>query len=153
MAYRKDQGRMARMAAFWSLGILALWGARALNIQLSVWSKTLATPLGADAAGKNGITIPILAIKLTPAFMIAAIVGAASIYLLWRWLETPKNADLLIDTESELRKVTWPTFKDVVSSSLVVIFCVLFLMVFLAGSDMLIARITKVLWFGWSSGV
>jgi preprotein translocase SecE subunit len=71
--------------------------------------------------------------------------------LIWRWLDKPKNADLLIDTESEMRKVTWPTFKDVVSSSLVVIFCVLFLLVFLAGADILIARVTKVLWFGWGT--
>jgi preprotein translocase SecE subunit len=151
MAYRKDQGRMARMAAFWSLAILALWGARSLNIQLSVMSEVLGTPLGADAEGKNGIFIPVLSIRLTPAFLISSIVAAASVFLIWRWLDKPKNADLLIDTESEMRKVTWPTFKDVVSSSLVVIFCVLFLLVFLAGADILIARVTKVLWFGWGT--
>jgi len=150
MAYRKDQGRLARMAAFWSLAILALWGARALKIQLGVLSAALATPLGADANGQNGLYLPVLAVKVTPAFLIATAVGGASIFLLWRWLEKPKNADLLIDTESEMRKVTWPTFKDVISSSLVVIFCVIFLMAFLAGSDFLIARATKLLWFGWA---
>ena len=138
------------MAAFWSLTILALWGARALNIQLGVLSKALGTRFGEDAKGQNGMNIPILNIPLTPAFLIASFVGVASVFLLYRWLEKPKTADLLIDTESELRKVTWPTFKDVVSSSLVVIFCVLFLMVFLAGSDLVIARVTKVLWFGWA---
>jgi preprotein translocase SecE subunit len=148
MAYRKDQGRMARMAAFWSLTLLALWGARAFNIQLGVWSKTLGTRFGADANGQGGTFIPVLGVGVTPAFLIATTLGAVSVFLLYRWLEKPKNADLLIDTESELRKVTWPTFKDVVNSSLVVIFCVLFLMVFLAGSDALIARVTKLLWFG-----
>jgi preprotein translocase SecE subunit len=150
MAYRKDQGRMARMAAFWSLAILALWGARSLNVELGVLSKPLGTRIGADAAGQGGMIIPVLAVNCTPAFLISATVAVISVYLLWRWLEKPVNADLLIDTESELRKVTWPTFKDVVSSSLVVIFCVLFLMVFLAGSDVLIARVTRLLWFGWA---
>ncbi len=150
MAYRKDQGRMARMAAFWSLTLLALWGARSLNIQVGVLSKWSGTRFGADPDGSNGLMIPVLGVDVTPAFLLSTVVGATSVFLLYRWLEKPKNADLLIDTESELRKVTWPTFKDVVSSSLVVIFCVLFLMAFLAGSDLLIARVTKVLWFGWS---
>jgi preprotein translocase SecE subunit len=70
------------------------------------------------------------------------------VFFLYRWLEKPVNADLLIDTESELRKVTWPTFKDVVNSSLVVIICVVFLMAFLAGTDWMIARVTRLLWFG-----
>ena len=136
------------MAAFWSLAILALWGARALNIQLGVSFKALSGRIGANEAGQGGAMIPVLAVGVTPAFLISAVVGVISVFLLYRWLEKPKNADLLIDTESEMRKVTWPTFKDVVNSSLVVIFCVLFLMVYLAGSDMLIGRVTKLLWFG-----
>ena len=150
MAYRKDQGRMARMAAFWSLAVLALWGAHALNVQLGVWFKAMATAIGVDEAGRNGWFLPVLGVSVTPAFLTACAVGAVSVFVLYRWLEKPKNADLLIDTESELRKVTWPTFKDVVSSALVVIFCVLFLMVFLAGSDYLIANATRLLWFGWA---
>lgn len=146
MVYRKDQGRMARMAAFWSLALLALWGARALDIQLGVWSKTLDTRFGVDANGQGGLFLPVLGVGVTPAFLIAVVVGAASVYLLYRWLEKPVNADLLIETESELRKVTWPTFQDVVNSSLVVIFCVIFLMVYLAGSDWMIARVTRLLW-------
>ncbi len=130
------------MAAFWSLAILALWGARALNIQLGVWFRSMSERVSPDAY------IPVLGIGVTPAFLVSALVGGLSVFLLYRWLEKPKTADLLIDTEGELRKVTWPTFKDVVNSSLVVIFCVVFLMAFLAGSDALIARVTKILWFG-----
>ncbi len=136
------------MAAFWSLAILALWGARALNIQLGVSFKSLGQRLGANEAGQGGAMIPVLGVSVTPAFLISATVGVVCVFMLYRWLEKPKNADLLIDTESELRKVTWPTFKDVVNSSLVVIFCVLFLMVYLAGSDVLIGRVTRLLWFG-----
>ena len=136
------------MAAFWSLAILALWGARALNVQLGVSFKSLGQRLGANEAGQGGAIIPVQGISVTPAFLVSAVVGAVAVFVLYRWLEKPKNADLLIDTESELRKVTWPTFKDVVNSSLVVIFCVLFLMVYLAGSDILIGRVTRLLWFG-----
>lgn len=137
------------MAAFWTLAILALWGSRSLNNQLAVWGpETLGRSFGSDAQGKGGMSLPVLAVDVTPAFLIATVVAVLGLYLLYRWLEKPKNADLLIDTESELRKVTWPTFKDVINSSLVVIFTVLFLMAFLAGSDILIARVTRLLWFG-----
>ncbi len=139
---------MARMAAFWALAILTVWGAKAFNVQLGVWSKAMAKGMGSDENGRGGALIPVLGISVTPAFLIAGVLGAAGLFFLYRWIEKPKNADLLIDTESEMRKVTWPTFKDVVNSSLVVIFCVLFLMAYLAGSDMLIARVTRLLWFG-----
>lgn len=139
---------MARMAAFWSLAVLALWGARALDTQLGVWFPSMERAFGSDGAGDPGFHLPVVDVFVSPAFLVASVVGAASVYLIYRWLERPKNADLLIDTESELRKVVWPTFKDVVNSSLVVILCVLFLMAFLAGTDIVIGRVTKLLWFG-----
>jgi preprotein translocase SecE subunit len=61
--------------------------------------------------------------------------------LLYRYLQRPKVADLLIETEGELRKVTWPKLEDVTNSSLVVVFCVLFLMGFLAAADYLLGRL------------
>ena len=53
----------------------------------------------------------------------------------------------MIDTELELRKVTWPTMQEVINSSIVVIVCVVVLMVFLAGSDLVLGRIAKALLF------
>ena len=47
---------------------------------------------------------------------------------------------MLIETESELRKVTWPTMPEAVRSSVVVIACVLFLMAFLASADWVLGR-------------
>jgi len=70
-------------------------------------------------------------------------------FLLWtlrRWEQKPKIADLLIETESEMRKVTWPSMPEAVNSSIVVIVCVAFLMAFLAGADWFLGRIaTQVL--------
>jgi preprotein translocase SecE subunit len=50
-------------------------------------------------------------------------------------LETPKRADLLIETEHELRKVSWPTLDEAVDGSIVVVVVVLFLMGFMAVAD------------------
>ncbi|HED65246.1 MAG TPA: preprotein translocase subunit SecE [Planctomycetes bacterium] len=92
-----------------------------------------------------GIRIPVISVDLSPAFLISSIVCVVGVYLIHRWQEKPKVADLLINTEAELRKVTWPTMEEVINSSLVVIVFVLFLGVFLAFADFLLARVVRVL--------
>ena len=62
-------------------------------------------------------------------------------FFLNRTLEKPKNADLLIETESELRKVTWPTIDETIDGSIVVMAVVLFLMAFMAGADFVLGEI------------
>jgi preprotein translocase SecE subunit len=144
MAYKKDQGRMARMAAFWSLAVLLFYGCTSLNGELTGrWGDSLGRPI---AAGFS--QIPVLGVDLTPAFFIAAVLFAGGMFALYRWLERPKSADLLIETEQELRKVTWPSGKEVINSSIVVIVCVMFLMGYLAAADWFLARVTRVLLFG-----
>lgn len=133
MAYKKDQGRLARMAAYWSLALLILYGCRSFYLILPTlgnWSQGLAKPLIAAQP-----KIPILGWNLNGALLISGLVLGLAWYLLYRWQQTPKVADLLIDTEVELTKVTWPTMSDAVNSSLVVVGVVLFLMAFLAGMD------------------
>ena len=134
MAYKKDQGRMARMAAFWSLAILTFYGCTSLHTYLPRLWEGLGEQLWA------GANIPVLGLDLTGALLIAAVILVAGILLLYRWSEKPKTADLLIETEAELRKVTWPTVDEAVKSSMVVIFCVVFLMGFLAACDFVLGR-------------
>lgn len=134
MAYKKDQGRMARMAAFWSLAILIFYGCTSLHTYLPRLWGGLGRPIW------SGARIPVLGLDLTPSLLIAALLLAGGLTLLYRWLEKPKNADLLIETEAELRKVTWPTVDDAVKSSMVVIVCVVFLMGFLAACDFVLGR-------------
>jgi preprotein translocase SecE subunit len=135
MAYKKDQGRLTRMAAFWSLAILIFYGCWSLREEISARFTALGQPI-------LGIRIPILGVDITPALLIATAVFAGSIVALHRWQQTPKVADLLIETETEMRKVTWPTFSEAVNSSVVVIVCVAFLMAFLAGADYVLGQWT-----------
>lgn len=133
MAYKKDQGRLARMAAYWSLALLILYGCRSFYMILPTWSESLGKPLSASMP-----KLPILGWSLNPALLITGVMLGAAWYVLYRWQQTPKVADLLIDTETELTKVTWPTMTDAVNSSLVFVAVVLFLMAFLAGTDALL---------------
>jgi preprotein translocase SecE subunit len=71
------------------------------------------------------------------------VVFTGAMILLYRWTESPKIADSLIDTENELRKVTWPTLDEAIQSSVVVIVTVVVLMMILAGADFIL---------GWWAG-
>lgn len=144
MAYRKDQGRFARMAAFWTLAILLLYGSFKLKTELTAgFPETIGKPFGADERGLGGMRIPIIGMNVSPALLIGVATACLSLWLLHRWLEKPKRADLLIDTEHELRKVTWPSLNEAVDGSIVVVVVVLFLMGFMAAADYLLGMIFK----------
>jgi preprotein translocase SecE subunit len=143
MAYKQDQGRLARLVTFWTLGVLVFYGCYSFHNEVLL--KYFKTSLGAPLipAMKK---IPILGIEFNGAFLISLAVLCGLLWLLHRWEQKPKVADLLIETESEMRKVTWPSFPEAMNSSIVVIVCVAFLMAFLAGADWFLGRIaTQVL--------
>jgi len=137
-AYKKDQGRMVRMAVFWTVAVLLFYGCSSLRQTLSAYFDGLKAPLF-EALPK----LPVLGVMLTGALVISLVAFAVALYFAHRWLEKPKYADLLIETESELRKVTWPTGQEVFNSSLVVVVCVVLLMAFLAGADWFLARLVN----------
>ena len=140
-AYKPDQGRMTRMASFWSLALLLLFGCYFLHTVLLSYVGALKEPLG-------GISIPIVSIPLTGSFLICSLLFVGGIAALFGWMQRPKVADFLIDVEAELRKVTWPTGQEVVNASIVVVITVVVLMAFLAGSDFLIGQVVNRLIFG-----
>ena len=145
MAYKPDQGRLTRLAAFWSLAILIFYGCTSLYDTLVGAFEWAARPFFSGFP-----RIPVLDLTLNPALLITCAVLAASCYALFRWLNTPKIGDLLIETESEMRKVTWPSLQEAINSSVVVIVCVVFLMAFLAGADWLLGQWTSYLLTGGS---
>jgi len=139
-SYREDQGRHVRMAAFWSVIFFLGFGCRFLNDTLNQW-EVMRTPLG-------GITIPVVAVRLTPAFLISAVLFIVGLVIVQRWQQRPKVADLLIDTEAELKKVTWPKGAEVWNASMVVIVSVVLLGCFLALADLFLFRLMRYLILG-----
>ena len=138
MAYKKDQGRMARMTAYWSGTIFLFYGCVSLFREMSR-SVQLSQAVG-------GIEIPVLGMDLSPSLLIAAVVFMGGAYLFFRWVERPKQADLLIETEAEMKKVTWPSLSETMSGSITVILTVLVLMAILALFDMALGNVaTKIL--------
>ena len=138
--YKEDQGRHVRMAAFWSVVFFLGFGCRFLHDLMIQWPD-LRAPLG-------GIRIPVVGVNLSPAFLVSALVFCAGMFLIHRWQQRPKVAELLIDTETELKKVSWPNGQDVWNASVVVIVSVIILGCLLAVADIFLFRLMRALILG-----
>lgn len=130
LTYKPDQGRMTRNVAF-AFGVcLAYYGCSTLHDFLS-W----------DWARRDlHYTIPVLEVLVTPGLLISIAVFVLSLFALRRLLNHPKLGDLLIDTEGELKRVTWPSWSETWNGSLVVVATVLAMLVILAGADFVLTR-------------
>jgi preprotein translocase subunit SecE len=82
---------------------------------------------------------------------IALAVFAGIMLFAWRMMNKPSNADFLIATDSEMKKVNWTTKKELIGSTKVVIFFMLLIAALLFSLDVLFGylfHIIKVLEFG-----
>ncbi|MFO0981758.1 MAG: preprotein translocase subunit SecE [Planctomycetota bacterium] len=131
--YKPDQGVFARGTAFWLATALMFYGARSLWQFLS-WGWAI----------RSFGDVPILHVALTPGLLIAVLVFVIAMVLIWRLLNNPKLGDQLIETEAELRRVTWPSWSDTLTSSVVVFATVLIFVVYFAGLDLMLQSI-----FAW----
>ena len=142
-SYKPEQGRYARMFAFWTVSILIIYG----GIVLAPWlrgkdwgwlqvdSSYANNWFDLNLLGRADGRVPILGFYTTHANLI--VTGLVLLFLWWwhRFLTRPKYADLLIDTETELKKVTWPTWPETWNSTMVVIGTVVVLLISLAVID------------------
>jgi preprotein translocase SecE subunit len=136
MAYKKDQGRYMRMGAFWSLFLLAGYGCLGgLTHSLYRWLPSIA---GDNAAEPWIQHFPMLG-QFGLAELIAILILTTAGIWIHQILMRPKVADLLIDTETELKKVTWPSMSETMNGTIAVAMTVVALFVFLSAADTVIA--------------
>ena len=127
--YKPEQGRYTRGTAFWLLTALAYYGALTMFLFLS-W----------DWAGKDlGFSIPVFELNATPGLLIAVLVFIVMEFGLRFAINHPKLGDLLIETEGELRRVTWPSWPETWNGSIVVIVTVAAMVALLAGADIVLS--------------
>ncbi|MHC4921559.1 MAG: preprotein translocase subunit SecE [Planctomycetota bacterium] len=127
------------MASFWGLFLLAGYGLlggfiHVLNGWLAYW----------DVNTTKWTTIPILGdfgIGATIALGLQLLVG----FLIYRFVNRPRVADMLIETENELRKVVWPSWADTWAGTMAVVVTVAVLLVYLAVADWVYIQVFSVL--------
>ena len=115
--YKRNQGKMVRQITcltIWLVVAVAAWRCHDLFI----------APLVGDGNRAIG-------------YILAVALGGLGFWFGYRLVNWPKFADFLISVEAELNKVSWPTQRELVRASIVVIFTILFLSAILFGFDAL----------------
>ena len=74
---------------------------------------------------------------IATSYVAAVVLGGLGMWFGYRLVNWPTFADFLISVEAELNKVSWPTQKELIRASLVVIFTILFLSIILFAYDAL----------------
>jgi preprotein translocase SecE subunit len=123
------------MSAFWGLFLLLAYGCfTGLVFTLRDWLSGLG-PTFTDAWVDK---LPLIgAIDMAMAITLAFL--ALGGFTISRFLNRPKSADLLIETEGELRKVTWPSTGETWSGTIAVIITVVLMLCFLYASDLVLS--------------
>jgi preprotein translocase subunit SecE len=135
--YKKGQGSLARLLALLSCFALAAWGG------YSAW-KLLQ---GVDWADTAILTVPHLGFTIDVA-MIMALVAVSGLAFGVVWImNRPRSVDLLVETEGEMRKVSWPSRQEAWNSSLIVVITVLFLMGLLFFYDVALNALLRFLFY------
>jgi len=123
--------------AFVALASLLVWG----GLELYHWIAGADWVRSHRLGGAGGYRVPVLDQYIDPAFAIAWIVIIGGCILLYRFLNKERAADFLIETDTEVRKVTWPSWNDAWNSSLIVVLFVAVLTSYIFISDYVINRI------------
>lgn len=117
--YKRSQGRIARQVTFGVLAVTFALAAWRLWVLTMDWHP--GQSLGASDRLIRGL-----------------VVGAFAFVGWWvsfRLVNMPAFADFLIAVEAEMNKVSWPTRTELIRSSLVVIFLMVFMAVLLVAYD------------------
>lgn len=121
--YKRNQGRMVRQLtclAIWFFVVAGVW--RCHQLYLSKFFASLSGPTTNNAPATSQLLLGYLA---------AVLLAGAGIWFGYRLVNWPRFADFLISVEAELNKVSWPTQKELVRASMVVIFTILFMSILL----------------------
>lgn len=127
--YKKGQGFWARLAAYLLGGVLVVFGAFALYGAINVPNQHVLME-----------SVPLVG-QVSAYKVIALLVGLGGLLGLHLVLNKPDSVDLMVETEQEMRKVAWPTGKDVWSATVVVAFVSVLLAVLMWGLDVVLRQL------------
>ena len=145
LVYAKPgQGRWARGSAYVGFGLLAAFGAVALfhlpgldskwfGGEAGLWSRTL--------IGKEFV--------LRPVFFPAAAVFLGVMVAFHLYVNRPNSAEFLVETQGEMKRVSWPTRREWIGSTIVVLVLVAVLSLFLFGADTLLSELMQTFKIGF----
>jgi preprotein translocase SecE subunit len=127
--YKKGQGTLARSIAYGMAAGLIIFGAIRLYARLGgPFNEILAQD------------VPVIG-DITVRLVLAIVVALGGLVALHVVLNRPQAVDLLIETEQEMRKVSWPTLPEVWNATGVVILVTATLAISMSAFDFGLRRI------------
>ena len=129
--YKEGQGKWARVLVASAVALGAVYAVVSLHDALPSYGRRPLPFLGWSFDYRFLIEGPLL-------------IGALA-FAVWLF-NHPPAADFLIDTETELRKVTWPSRKEEINNSIVVVVTVVIIGVFILNWDLALSWIQKIVY-------
>ena len=138
--YKEDQGKVARII----LVTVILLGAVFALQQLHGYMPKVPDWKLFGLIDENGLALGVLDWR----YVVHGPLIVLAIMFAYSQFNRPKTADFLIETENELKnKVTWPSRKEEISASVVVVVTVLILSVFIFGVDYFMKLLSEGLFY------
>ena len=132
--YKNGEAKLTRRVAYYGLLALTVWGFRQFAVFLDRFRWAHKVILG-------GFDLPIYGRELSFGVLLAIALNVVVAVMLFRWINSEKPATVLIDTETETRKVSWPTWDDARQSTIVVLVFVALTAVFLTVTESILTAI------------
>ena len=128
------EGKLARRVAFYTLMLLVVWGSK----ELAIWLRSFNW---AEPQILGGFKVPFYALPMSVAVAVSIGVAIGLGFLLFQLLNKEKPATLLIDTETELKKVAWPSWPEAKQATLIVLVFVAFVAAYLTAVEFALKNI------------
>ena len=133
--YKKGQGSIARLLSLIGCLLLLFWGGWSFWIWLQ----------GFTSLSESLLEVPTVGLNIDFALLIAiGVLLAGGAALVWT-LNRPRLVDLLIETEAEMKKVSWPSRQEAWNSSIIVVVTVVVMMGLLFVYDFVLNKVFLVL--------
>jgi preprotein translocase SecE subunit len=121
--YKKGQGKWTRLGTIFVAAFLGLWTTYALYSQLIPYVPASDASIPGSVEHARHVSLMFLGIS------VAFLLGFA-LFVFWV-TNKPNNADFLIATDSEMKKVNWTTKGELIGSTRVVVLFLFFVAIFL----------------------
>ncbi len=135
--YKRGQGKTSRYLAAGSVGVLSLFGCYSLYNYLNVRGSLQKLIL---------FVVPGVELDVNLPFLVSFGFFAGLMILLYALLNKPKIGDFLIETELEMKRVSWPVRSELIGSSTIVIITVVILAVIVMVFDLAVQAFMRLIY-------